>query len=333
MFDDKLPGIAVGSAGSATGYCAVNSLRRSFGPLGYRIIACDINPAHMVAASSISDDFIKLPHAGSPEFASSASQLLAERNIVAYYPLHDEEIRASASMRHVFQLRGVSLCAPEYEAVIRATDKAIMSETLRSVGITVPQTWLLSEEVADLPFPIMLKPRFGVGSHGVLKIEDPQSLQVAFEARRTLKEDYILQEWLDQPEVTVDAFLSSDGADVFSLCRERVEIKAGISTKSRLFQGSSFDMLSRRVGSALAISGSFCFQFRHRVGDGVPAIIDVNPRIGGATAMSVAIGMDFPSAHVAMHLGLDRSRFFVRPDGEFFVTRSFREHVARVSAT
>lgn len=328
MTSDSVPlAIAVGATGSAPGYCAVTALSKSGTFKRSKIIACDTNPAHLIAASTQATGFIQLPSAFDKDYPARTVEALASRGVSAYYPIHDQEIRAATSARQIFAARGITVCASSYPAVDLATDKLNMSTALSQAGVPTPVTFLLSKYNGELEFPLILKPRRGVGSHGVRLVGDQNDLATELRTRTSSGEELLVQEWLDLPEVTVDAYVCQKYTNVTAVARERIEVKAGITTKARLSHQLATDNLAVRVARALGLQGSFCFQFRMATRDKTPKVIDVNPRIGGATAMSVAAGVDFPSAHVAHFLGIDVRAILTHLGTDVFVTRSFQEHI------
>jgi carbamoylphosphate synthase large subunit len=99
-----------------------------------------------------------------------------------------------------------------------------------------------------------------------------------------------------------------------------------VCTKARLFADERLQELAGAVAAACGLRGTFCLQvMRGRAGRWM--VTDVNPRPGGGTAMSVAVGMDFHAAMVAAAWGADGASLLSLPDGERWVARGYVEHV------
>ncbi|MCS6958966.1 MAG: ATP-grasp domain-containing protein [Pseudanabaenaceae cyanobacterium SKYGB_i_bin29] len=315
--------IAIGSSGSATGYTAVSALKNSFGRQGYRVIACDTNPRHLVAAATVADDFLQLPPAVDPEFVPKTIDLFKSQNIGYFYPIHDQEIIATAKAREVFQANNITPCCVGVEAAKLCTDKLESTRRLLKEGIHVPKTYLLSEGI-DFANRLIVKDRYGNGSKFVQVIETEKELEIMTAKVESNIDDYVVQEWIDEPEVTIDAFFPSNYSFGKVVCRKRLEIKSGVTTKAHIFYDPIYFDVAYKIAKSFNLFGSFCFQTRGQDN----FVIDVNPRIGGATAMSVALGIDFPSAHVACFLGHEPRSYLKQEYRECFVTRSYREHIA-----
>ena len=64
---------------------------------------------------------------------------------------------------------GVELIGAGYEAIRRAEDRELFRETMREVGLRVPESVIVTspEELpGDLHFPVILRPAFTLGGHG-----------------------------------------------------------------------------------------------------------------------------------------------------------------------
>src|SRR5205823_1455852 len=64
---------------------------------------------------------------------------------------------------------GVELIGAGIDAIKRAEDRELFRETVRSTGLKVPESTIvtsLDELPADLTFPVILRPAFTLGGHG-----------------------------------------------------------------------------------------------------------------------------------------------------------------------
>ncbi|MEM7733117.1 MAG: ATP-grasp domain-containing protein [Pseudomonadota bacterium] len=324
--------IAVGSAGSSTGFGAMRALSEAVarGHMRARLLACDTNPEELVPAAT-EFEFCRVPSAQDPNFVSQAIAVMASRGVTAYYPIHDAEIESAARARDDFASHGIAIFAPDIACIEGVRDKLRMADILSAFHVPNPETKPLIDAVWQ-GAALHVKPRTGVGSVGAFHVEDADSL-----ARHKARADAagsIVQPFIPGVEITLDVYCPEAGQVAACSCRERLQVKAGVCTKARLFKDPGLERLSAQVSAALGLAGSFCFQVRGNPSDGPDGadyqVIDVNPRVGGATPMSLAVGLNFAAAHAMMHLGFDAAPVFKRQaSGDLFVTRSFREHVAQ----
>ena len=314
--------IAVGSAGTATGLGVLRALAKWKRPP--QLLACDTNPAHLVAAAT-EFNFQQISPAVDTRFAEDVGRLLSTGSWSAYYPIHDAEIAAATSARGHFAAKGIKVLAPDNAAIALTRDKSRLAEHFERHGVPIPETRML-RSAKWCGEHLHAKPRTGVGSHGAVKLSDEAAL------KRTQAwadaGEMIVQTFIPGTEITVDVFCSKPGELVAHCCRERLEVKAGVCTKARVFKDPVLKALASQVSHTVGLAGSFCFQVRGRSEVAEWQVIDVNPRVGGATPMSLAVGCDFASAHVALHCGIDPTQFFKPlPRDDVFVTRSYQEHV------
>lgn len=282
------------------------------------IVAMDINPAHLVTTSLLADEFERVPLSAATEFPAVLINVLKRYSVDTYLPLLPEEIVIAARLREAGELPdGLCLLAPSVRASEICGDKWRLSQRLREHGVATPRTSLTTD-----PFPAQeyfMKPRDGTGSRGARRVRarELSSLGCAAEA------GLILQEVCQPPEVTVDAFVDPERNWFRAVARERLEIKSGVSTKCRLFEDEILAGYAVKIGRALYLRGSFCFQVMRRGEEWV--VTDVNPRPGAATAMCSLVGNDFFAATFALAWGLDVQQFFRPLDRDYFVTRQYAE--------
>jgi biotin carboxylase len=96
--------------------------------------------------------------------------------------------------------------------------------------------------------------------------------------------------------------------------------------KARLHFDAELHELAERVAAAVGLVGSFCLQVM-KDENGRWVVTDVNPRMGGGTAMSLAGGLDFAAAHLAYHWDEDWKPFLPELDRERYVARYY-SHVS-----
>jgi carbamoylphosphate synthase large subunit len=296
------------AAGTATAYGLLRSLRARWGD-DVRLIAADINPPHLVAATTVADAFHRLPLASSPDFRARITELVRAEAVTVWWPVLDEEIVIAGELREQGALGpGVDVIAPPRTTAALCLDKLAVAERLHAVGLPTPATWPL-EDAPWVPGGMLIKPRSGFGSRGLQLLERQEELDAV---RLTAGSGTVAQPRLRGDEFTIDALRTRDGA-TRTVVRERIETKAGVSTKARVFEDDALTALAARLADGLGLAGPFCFQVI------AGAIIDVNPRPGGGTRMTVAAGVDLHSAALVDVWGgtlelppLDREKFVVR---------------------
>jgi carbamoylphosphate synthase large subunit len=317
--------LLITAAGTAT---AVNVIKSLSALDGVRIVTTDSNPAEMIASPTRwRTVHHQVPLASNVDaFVDALSRISQQEGVDAIYPIHDQEILAVAQSRSKFgsEVRTPMLSA---EAVQECNDKWTNFQKCRSAGLPVPDTVLGSELTqANFAGPMVRKPRRGVGSAGVRVVSAYEDLRP-----EDLADDVIFQSVCAKPEYTIDVLALDDyfGAVV----RDRLETKAGVCVKARVFFDAELKALSRRVADAFGLRGMFCFQVMTNPGGGYN-IVDINPRCGGGTALTDACGFPIYQTYFSDLLGLpgaaalkDQCRQREAQGGSALVCRYYEEVV------
>lgn len=313
------PVVLVGAGGTTTAFGAVMALRRHWSSR-VRIVVCDLNPRHLVTTSVLADAFEQVPPARDPTFPTALLDLFQRHGVNTWLPLLPDEIRVARQLSRSGQLPpDFHLLTGSDAAAEISADKLLATSRLEAMGVRVPRT--VSASNPFLATDYFLKPRDGTGSRGARSIAAGQ-LPAAIEGE---PDAWIVQEIGEPPEITVDAFHDPVTGFCRALGRERIEIKVGVSTKTRIFEDPELHALAHRLGNGLAFQGSYCFQvMRFNAQWGV---VDLNTRPGGATAMCWQTGNDFFAATFAHAWGEDVTRFFTPLGRDVFVTRQYAEFV------
>jgi biotin carboxylase len=311
--------LLVTTVGSGSGYYVANCARR----LGIKhLLAGDTNPRHLVAAALFSEAFIPMPLAMDRNFGALMLRLLRKHRVTLWIPILDEEIVQGAKLA---ESAGAAFCriqAPSATVAQLCFDKMEMARWLESKRIPTPETLPL-RSASWRRGGWFVKPRHGRGSHGARRVSD----RTTFDVIRELGEDLIAQAICNPPEVTVDVFVSQDGRVSRALCRERIETKAGVCTKARVFRDRELESLADQLGAGLKFRGAFCFQVLRSSTGRKWAVTDVNPRPGAGTAMSAAVGFDPGSAMIKDLIGGDFEDCIRLPRHDRYVVRTYQEHV------
>lgn len=312
----------LGAAGTMTAHGIARRVRANWGDT-VAIVAADINPPVLVAASELADACEQVPPVADRDAFTAALRAGVRRHRAdTYVPLLVEEIAVASELRDAGALDGVAVLAPATASARLCTDKLALAGRLAAAGLATPPT-VPAGEARWWPEGTIVKPRSGEGSKGLEVVEAPAALDAA----RRRGDGAVAQRRCRGPEVSVDAFRSRDGKAWAAVCRERLEVRAGVCTKARLHRDAPLEALVRGVAGALELTGALCVQAM-RGPDGWE-VTDVNPRYGGASAMSAAVGVDTAGAALADLWGEDPWPYLEDFAGEAYVVRSYEESVRR----
>lgn len=309
--------ILLTAGGTASAYYFGKMIRQHFDGQVHLTVA-DVNDPHLIAASRLADDYIKLPFVTEQNYKDAVLGEIDRLEIDVIVPLIDMDLANFPQDDYRLAELNCFSTAPKLRVSEMLSDKAKLDKTARELGIPVPK--LLSQDLVEPNRFYFVKPRIGFGSRGTSKLLGAEILQGHFDP------SLLIQELCEGPEVTVEVFC--DGTTVDTLCRERIEVKAGVCTKARVYRDEVLNRHIRVIAENFNLPAASCFQFMKN-SEGSWCLFDANLRIGAGSALSAAVGWNLPLASLQLWLGkgCDANRYLSFEDGERYVVRVFDEVV------
>jgi carbamoyl-phosphate synthase large subunit len=129
-------------------------------------------------------------------------------------------------------------------------------------------------------------------------VETPEILE-AFEP---MANELIVQEMVTDPEYSIDVLSSFDGQALQAVVRRRWVVRGGESTTTQVVQCPELEALALKVCDGLGLVGHSVVQAFWSERNG-PRLIEVNPRFGGASTLSIRAGLDSPKRIIGMLRG------------------------------
>jgi carbamoyl-phosphate synthase large subunit len=233
----------------------------------------------------------------SPDFVDGIQQLCVDDQIDVVISTVDVELPPLAARRD--DLGGAVLAAPSEATLAVTLDKWELAQRCAPL-LRTPVTRLLNADGIALRwvYPVIVKPRRGAGSRGVRLVPDRAAL-TAMEPDEAL----IIQEHLPGDEFSVDVLADADGNVVAAVPRTRTRVDSGVSVAGQTVHDSALEDTAAAVARAIGLRGVANVQLR-RDSDGVPALLEVNPRFPGALPLTIAAGVDMPSLVLDLALGV-----------------------------
>ena len=288
--------ILLTAAGSMSALPAMERYRA----MGHEVFACDIYDRSWNVASTLADGFFqsRLATEGEPY----VQQMLAEASrlhIDYLIPLTDPEVDVLSCRKADFARIGCTLCTPEEAVTALLRDKDEMSRFLEAGNIcqTIPTCMAPKEGLPPWPFPVILKPRSGRSSQGLVIVRSEES----WNAARSAREDYIVQPYLEGDVWCVDVARDNSG-NVLSLARREILRSGnGLGTTVEVVPGHELEEVCARIAEAANLVGVVNMEFICH--ERAFYFLEVNPRFSGGVGFSMAAGADFATAMLLCHSG------------------------------
>jgi carbamoyl-phosphate synthase large subunit len=197
-----------------------------------------------------------------------------------------------AAARDRFRATGTIVLVSSLDAVDACRDKRRFQVAVAGAGLDAPASYA---DPATAPLPAFVKPRWGKGGRGAVRVSTTDELRAAVEA---LGGEAVVQELMVAPEFTIDVFIDLDGRPISCVPRERVQVASGESAVSRTVHDPALVAATLRLCASIGLVGHLTVQ-AFRTPERI-AFIEINPRYGGAANLGFAAGA--PTAEYAVRL-------------------------------
>lgn len=235
--------------------------------------------------------------------------------ISALISLFDVDLSILAENKEAFRKIGTNLLLSDVKVINICNDKWETYCFLKKIGIDTPNTYLGIEEgigaveEARILFPVIVKPRWGMGSIGVMEACNMQELEIfyskvnekihnsylKYEADRYRQEGVIIQERIEGDEFGLDIINDLEGGYCNTIVKRKLAMRAGETDYAEVIE----DKRACNIGESIAI------QLKHianldvdvmRDREGGYHVLEMNARFGGGYPFSHAAGVNLPRA-------------------------------------
>ncbi|MHA7579393.1 ATP-grasp domain-containing protein [Paenibacillus vandeheii] len=244
-----------------------------------------------------------------------------EKNISMIIPSRDGELLYFARNQHILNESGIKVMISGEKAVNFCLDKLNFSEVLNNQGYPVIPTFVSLDELHihlnTHSLSYVVKERFGAGAVGIgIDVEKVDALNISRKMNSP-----VFQPFISGTEYSIDMFLSRKSLAQGTVARKRNRIVNGESqiTTTTLFP--ELEELCKEIASKNKLQGHVMFQAIVD-GDNRIHIIECNCRFGGASTLSVAMGLDSFFWFYKESIGLSLEHFpFQRVEKERMLIR------------
>lgn len=229
---------------------------------------------------------IKIPSANSFDFVNTIKNICREKRIDFLVPGVDEELIDLSKEVNQF---GCHLILPHSAFVETMLDKYAFSKVLEKISLSRPETYY-ADQWEKLKFPMIIKPRSGRGSRGVMVINNEKELKAYRVFNPIANNEIIVQELGIGEEYTV--FVSSNkNGDLNCIIPVRVEQKRGVTISAVTHKEDTIIEYVKSFHESFAVPGIYNLQcIISKEGKVLP--FEVNPRVSTTFCMALAAGFD-----------------------------------------
>ena len=226
----------------------------------------------------------------------------------------DMPMRTVAAVAKECELIGVS-----EDTAIKATDKSVMREALKEAGVPVPKFFRVVNldeyriAVENIEGPFMVKPADSSGSRGILKVEDRENLDSAYEYTNQFSHNgiVVVEECMIGPEVSVETLAIDGVVHVIQITDKMTTgaphfVEMGHTQPTRLDCAKEIERVAIAANKAVGIKNgpSHTEIIVTKAG---PKIVEIGARLGGdcitTHLVPLSIGVNMVEACIRIALG------------------------------
>jgi len=295
------------SIGATGAQCYIKALS----PDNFKIIGC--NASSDTPFKGRVGNFYKIPLAEDPDFLNSLYKIIENEKIDLFVPIMESELYRVKS--ELGESRAKVL-GSKTEVLDTFQNKKRTYKFFKDKDIPYPELYSSDNK----KFPLILKPEKGMGSVGIYICKNDEEFD--FYSKKINLEAYLIQEFIEGDEYSIDCFLDKDSNVLATIPRKRLRIKGGLCSKTKTVEDSGLISDVRRLLSTSGIVGPCNVQAIKR--DGKNHFTEVNARIGGTFIASVRAGLEF-NQYVLDFMENRNSKPLERYEKDLVMTRYWEE--------
>ncbi|NJD20607.1 MAG: ATP-grasp domain-containing protein [Gemmatimonadetes bacterium] len=262
---------------------------------------------------------ISAPPYDDPGFGAFLADLVRGHGVDIVVPAVDAATMALSQASSAVEEAGALSVCSSFEVCEAMVDKRQADLVLRALGLPVP---------APRGFPVVVKPRYGEGTRGVVKLNDAE--EWALWSKRHKPGDFLVQRFLAGPEYSLDGYVDRTGRILGLVSRRRLAVLGGEVALTRTERSAAALAAAERLLGWGRWFGPVVVQV---ILDGASAyVIDANPRAGSGITCSIHAGLAVPEWILRERLGLPLPEGILQWREGIGMSRSTRDHFFEAAA-
>lgn len=265
-------------------------------------------------ALEVADKAVLTPLIYDEEYVHFLLKYCAEYDIKVVISLFDIDLPVLAKVKGKFKNIGVNVIVSDYEVTQICNDKWQTFQFLNENKLSTPKSYIELKSAKDalqigaIHYPVIIKPRWGMGSISIFKAENEEELDVLYKkVKRNVRESYlkyeskmeseysvIIQEYLSGQEYGLDIINNLNKEYITTFIKKKTAMRSGETDGAITVMNEQLERTGKLIAEKLGHIGNLdtdCFMV-----DGIPYILEMNCRFGGGYPFSHLAGADLPAS-------------------------------------
>lgn len=229
-------------------------------------------------------------------------------------PLFDIDLKILAQNKSLFADYGITIIVSDENVINICNDKWKTAMFCNKYGYLCPKTYLNEEDVLldisnkKIQYPIMVKPRWGMGSIAVYEADNKEELIVfgkkvrkeifntylKYETPENIDTCVVFQKKINGQEYGIDVIHDLESNHMTSIIKKKIAMRSGETDSAIVVNNAELEDIGTRLGKVLGHIGNLDIDVF--VSDNKVYILELNARFGGGYPFSHCAGIDLPRA-------------------------------------
>lgn len=258
------------------------------------IVATDTN--YLSPALYFADKHYVVSQVCDENYLSQLINICNSENIALIVPTIDTELSFLAKNKaYIESETGAIVLVSSLDIIMNFESKSRAYEFFLRNNVPTPE--MLEPRKKNIIFPIFIKPDKGSSSANAYKVENYDQLKLYLD----IVPNPICQQFVSGEEYSIDAFLDFNSKVVSIVPRLRISTRAGEIQKGKVVYDENIIFFARNILSKAEFIGPITIQIFKTFNELV--VIEINPRYGGGTPMSIYSGANSPKFLYQLLLG------------------------------
>ncbi len=250
-----------------------------------------------------------------------------KHNIQVIISLFDIDLPILSRHRSEFEEKGIRVVVSDESVIKICNDKWETYQFLVNHNISTPKTYLslkdAHDDIENLSFPLIVKPRWGMGSIGIYKADDIEELNIfykkvvneikssylKYESESDIEQSVLIQQCISGAEYGIEIINDFDKKYVNTLCKKKIAMRSGETDQALTLNSEKLEAIGERLSESLehiAVLDTDCLEQ-----DGEYYVLEMNARFGGQYPFSHLAGADIPRQIIEWCLGIPTNKELV----------------------
>lgn len=259
------------------------------------------------------DGYVITPNIYDEHYIEFLINYCKTKQIEAIISLFDIDLPVLAKNKALFEMNGIKLVVSDYNVTQICNDKWSTYEFLVRIGVRQTPSFISIAEtkaaITDgiVSYPLFVKPRWGMGSIGIYKVDNEEELDVfykklnreifntylKYESSVDVNSCIIIQQAIKGQEFGIEILNDLNGKHVATFAKKKVAMRSGETDIAETVDPKIFEDVASRISEHLRHIANLdvdCFV----TDEGDIYVLEMNCRFGGQYPFTHNAGVNIP---------------------------------------